>query len=49
MDLNVKGAKTTRIAEGNYSIPVNAQNVNSQPLKTDLTSKNIFQAAAHRT
>ncbi len=30
MDLNVKGAKTTSIAEGNYSIPVNAQNVNTK-------------------
>ena len=27
MDLNVKGAKTPSIAEGDYSIPVNAQNV----------------------
>ena len=34
MDLNVKSVKTTRIAEGNYSIPSNAQNVGSQPLKT---------------
>ncbi len=30
MDLNVKGAKTPSIAEGNYSIPVNAQNVGTK-------------------
>ncbi len=30
MDLNVKGAKTTSIAEGTYSIPVNAQNVGTK-------------------
>ena len=30
MDLNVKGAETTRIAEGNYSILGNAQNVGTK-------------------
>ncbi len=37
MDLNVKGTKTTRIAEGNYSIPVNAQNNKYQATPTSGT------------
>ncbi len=28
--VNVKGAETPSIAEGNYSIPVNAQNVSTK-------------------